>query len=244
MFYIFIPKYDSRIRTTLLLFITIFFILTIRLTYLQVFPTEEVESQYQILQSENISNSKFMVLDTNGKDLINYKDKYIVVFDKKPFSLNNYEETLEGLMALNFIMKEEIESFNYNDVMQSNGKLYYEISEGTYNKINALKNIKGIYSYVYKEADKKEAWTVSSLISSVPESGNLIEGSLEEEIYKNISNNKFPQISFSLDNKAVYETSFLEEIEKNDNLKLTIDDNMAEKVRDILKKMNLVASLI
>ena len=139
-------------------------------------------------------------------------------------------------MALNFIMKEEIESFNYNDVMKSNGKLYYEISEDTYNKINTLKNIKGIYTYVYKEADKKEAWTVSSLLSSIPESGNLIEGSLEEEIYKNIANNKFPQSSFSLDNKAVYEKSTLEENEENNNLKLTIDDNMAEKVRDILKK--------
>ncbi|HEY5524002.1 MAG TPA: penicillin-binding transpeptidase domain-containing protein [Clostridium sp.] len=236
MFYIFIPKYDSRIKSTLILFITMLFLLTIRLTYLQVFPTEAVESQSQILQRENISDSKFMVLDTSGKDLITYKNKYIVVFDKKPFSLNNYEETLEGLMALNFIMKEEIASFNYNDVMKSNGKLYYEISENTYNKINTLKNIKGIYTYVYKEADKKEAWTVSSLLSSIPESGNLIEGSLEEQIYNSIANNKFPQSSFSLDTKAVYEKSPLEENEKNNNLKLTIDDNMTEKVREILKK--------
>lgn len=210
--------------------------LTIRLAYLQIFPTETVESQYQLLQQENATNSKFMVLDTNGKNLINYNLKYIVVFDKKPFSLNNYEETLESLMALNLIMKEEIESFNYNDIMQSNGKLYYEISESTYNKINAMKNIKGIYSYVYKEADKKEAWTVSSLISNSPENEDLVEGSLEEQIYKNTENNNFPQSSFSLDNNAVYETSLLEEPQVNNNLKLTIDDNMTEKVRDVLKR--------
>ena len=41
-----------------------------------------------------------MVLDTSGKDLIKYKNKYIVVFDKKPFSLNNYEETLEGFNGI------------------------------------------------------------------------------------------------------------------------------------------------
>lgn len=241
MFYIFIPKYDSRIKAALIVFVTMLFMLTIRLTYLQIFPTAAVESQYESLQWENISNSKFMVLDTNGNDLIKYKNKYIVVFDKRPFSLNNYEETLEGLMALNFIMKEEIENFNYNDVMQSNGKLYYEISENTYSKITTLENIKGVYSYIYKEADKRDAWTVSNLLSSLPDSENLIEGSLEREIYTSVGNNKFPQMGFSLDNRAVYEKGTLGGNEENDNLQLTIDDNMAEKVRDTLKKDEFIS---
>ena len=43
---------------------------------------------------------------------------------KKPFTLNNYEETLEDLMALNFIMQGEDSDFNYTDVMKSTGKLY------------------------------------------------------------------------------------------------------------------------
>lgn len=207
-----------------------------RLIYLQVFPTEEVQGQPQIVQKENVSNSKFRVLDTAGKDLIKYNNKYIIVIDKKPFSLNNYEETLENLMALNLIMKEAIESFNFTDVMQNNGKSYYEIPEVTYNKINALKNMKGVYTYIYKEADKKEAWTVGNLISSIPENENLIEGSLEEIIYKNIVDNKFPQSSFTLDTNAVYEISYQDENKENSNLKLTIDDGMDQKVREILKK--------
>jgi len=235
VFYIFIPKYNARVKGVLGVLISIFIFLILRLTYLQVFPTEEVQSQYQVNQIENMSNSKFMVLDANCKNLIKYNNKFIIVIDKKPFSLNNYEETLENLMALNFIMKEDIESFNYTDVMHSNGKLYYEISENTYNKVNALKNIKGIYTYVYKEADKREAWTVSNLLSGIAEDGNLIEGSLEEEIYKNVVNNEFPQSAFTLDNKAVYEMSSNDENKENKHLKLTIDDDMEGKVREILK---------
>lgn len=34
-----------------------------------------------------------------------------MVLDTKPFKLNNYEETLQDLLALNFIMKSEDEFF-------------------------------------------------------------------------------------------------------------------------------------
>ena len=47
-----------------------------------------------------------------------YNKKYILVLDTKPFMLNNYEETLEDLMALNFIMKSKIANFNYTDIMK------------------------------------------------------------------------------------------------------------------------------
>ena len=72
-------------------------------------------------------------------DLTKYNKKYILVLDTKPFMLNNYEETLEDLMALNFIMKTEDVEFNYSDIMKENGKKYYTISEETYEKVNKLK---------------------------------------------------------------------------------------------------------
>lgn len=70
--------------------------------------------------------------------------------------MNNYEETLEDLMALNFIMKSENPDFNYSEIMKAQGKIYYNISEETYNKINKLKNIKGIYTYISDEVDTKK----------------------------------------------------------------------------------------
>lgn len=92
--------------------------------------------------------------------------------------LNNYEETLEDLMALNFIMKSEDSNFNYSDVMKKEGKIYYTISEDTYNKINKLSNVKGIYTYVYDEVDRKEAWKTNNILSNIKDD-NTIENSLE-----------------------------------------------------------------
>lgn len=39
---------------------------------LQVHPSEKVQVSYQNHQMENISNIKYMILDTNGKDLMKY----------------------------------------------------------------------------------------------------------------------------------------------------------------------------
>ena len=107
------------------LFIVFLVVLTFRLFKLQIYPNEKVVLSYQNHQQENISDMKYMILDTNGKDLMNYNKQYILVIDTKPFSLNNYEETLESLMALNFIMKSENPQFNYTDIMKENGKIYY-----------------------------------------------------------------------------------------------------------------------
>ena len=79
--------------------------LIIRLYFLQIHPSLIVGGEIENYQSENLSQMNYRIFDTNGKDLMNYNKKYILVLDTKPFMLNNYEETLEDLMALNFIMK-------------------------------------------------------------------------------------------------------------------------------------------
>lgn len=189
----------------------------------------------QAFQSEKISDCKFRVLDTTGKDLMNYKKKYILVIDKKPFSLNNYEETLEDLMALNFIMKSEEPSFNYTDIVKSSGKSYYYISEETYKKINKLKNIKGIYTYIYDETDKSLGWSVGNLISSLCNNEieeDLPKDSVDEIIKRNTLENKFPKDEFSLDNKSQYVKNSISS--NNKNLELTIDKEMNDKVCELL----------
>lgn len=236
MFFIFIPRYESRIRHTFYIFTVLFIVLIGRLFYLQVFPSSQVLSGYEAMQSENISDSKYRLLDTNGKDLIKYNKKYVLVIDKKPFSLNNYEETLEDLMALNFIMKNEYENFNYTDVMKSSGKLYYNISEDAYKKINELKNVKGIYTYVYDEADKKEAWTINNILSQLPDKEKVVEESLEEKIYNLTAMNDEPKKNFSLDDKYIYSKDKQVLVDKNTNLKLTIDEDISEKIKEILKR--------
>ena len=130
---------------------------------------------------------KYSILDTNSNDLLKYKKKYVLVIDARPFSLNNYEETLQDLMTLNFIMKGENPDFSYCDVMKESGKLYYAISEDTYNKIKNLKNVKGIYEYEAEEADIKYAWSVGSIFSKILDSEHEND-SLEADLYGYLKN--------------------------------------------------------
>ena len=212
----------------------IVFVLMIRLYFLQVHPSLIVEGEIENYQSENLSQMNYRVFDTNGKDLINYNKKYIVVLDTKPFMLNNYEETLEDLMALNFIMKAENPDFNYSDVMQKEGKIYYTVSEETYDKVNKLKNIKGIYTYIYDEVDRKEAWKTNNFLSNITEE-NVIEGSLEYELDSYIKENSYPTAKFYLNEKSIYGDGELIS-SSNNNIKLTINSEWEDIIRDILNK--------
>ena len=159
-------------------FFSIFIALTIRLYILMIYPTTSVQGELENHQVEYTSDTNYKVFDTNGNSLINYKNKYIMVLDTKPFKLNNYEETLQDLLALNFIMKSEDEEFNFTDIMNQSGKLYYTITKETYEKINKLNDIKGIYTYVYNELDLKERWSVENIIASINED-NALEDSFE-----------------------------------------------------------------
>ena len=214
---------------------TIIMLLTSRLYVLQIYPSERVQSSYQNHQEEKISNMNYMILDTNGKDLMKYDKKYVLVIDSKPFSLNNYEETLEDLMALNFIMKSENPEFNYTELMKQSGKIYYNISEDTYNKINSLKNIKGIYTYITDEIDTKKAWSISSMLSKILDEEHET-GSLEGELYNYLKDNEKPKSEFYLDNRAVYAKQSVNISDNNRNIKLTIDKDIEDKVREVLDK--------
>ena len=176
---------------------------------------------------------KYSILDTNSNDLLKYKKKYVLVIDARPFSLNNYEETLQDLMTLNFIMKGENPDFSYCDVMKESGKLYYAISEDTYNKFKNLKNVKGIYEYEAEEADIKYVWSVGSIFSKILDS-ELENDSLEADLYGYLKDNETPKEEFYLDEKAVYSKADFSTSENNKNIQLTIDGNLTGEVEEIL----------
>lgn len=176
----------------------------------------------------------YMILDTNGKDLMKYNKKYELVIDTKPFSLNNYEETLEDLMTLNFIMKSENPDFNYSEIMKQSGKIYFDISEDTYNKINNLKNIKGIYTYIYDEVDTKKAWSISSMLSKILDE-DQVPDSLEGKMYEYLKENGKIKEEFYLDDKAVYAKQSVSINDNNKNLKLTINKEIEDKIREVLE---------
>ena len=91
VFFIIRYKNKKRIIQVLALFLTILILLGVRLFFLQLYPTEKVVAQYENHQSEQISDSKYEILDTNENSLMKYNNKYVLVIDSKPFSLINYE---------------------------------------------------------------------------------------------------------------------------------------------------------
>ncbi len=208
--------------------------LIIRLYFLQVHPSLVVGGEIENYQAENLSQMNYRIFDTNGKDLMKYNKKYILVLDTKPFMLNNYEETLEDLMALNFIMKSEDSDFNYSDIMKKEGKIYYTISEDTYNKVNKLKNVKGIYTYIYDEVDRKEAWKTNNILSDIKDN-NIVKDSLEYNLNSYIKDNAYPMAKFYLNDKSIYGQGEVT-IDSNKNIKLTINSIWEDKIREILNE--------
>ncbi|MDV4152324.1 penicillin-binding transpeptidase domain-containing protein [Clostridium sp. AL.422] len=224
----------NRILIINSVYFIVIFALIIRLYFLQVYPSLIVGGEVENYQAENLSQMNYRIFDTNGKDLMTYDKQYILVLDTKPFMLNNYEETLEDLMALNFIMKTENPDFNYSEVMQEEGKIYYTISEETYNKINKLKNVKGIYTYIYDEVDKKEAWKTNNFLSNIKDE-NVIEDSLEYTLNSYLKENTYPAAKFYLNDKSIYSDGEVS-TSNNNNIKLTINSEWENQIRDILNK--------
>lgn len=235
MFIIFTFKYRDRVNFIKIIFVLILSILAARLTVLQIYPSEEVLNNYVSNQRENICDLKYKIYDANGKDMLDYKEKYVLVIDKKPFSLNNYEENLQELLALNFIMEDEVEDFNYLDIMKSTGKQYFYISKDSYEKIKKIINIKGIYVYTYEEAEKREAWSVENILSDMPEESTIVENSIYDNINNWTKENIKPHLDFFLDSKSVYVETNEDDDTTNKNLKLTIDSDIQEKIKTILK---------
>ena len=224
----------NRIISIKIFYIFIVLCLIIRLILLQAYPSSIVSGEGENYQLESLSSINYKILDVNNKNLMSYNKKYIVVLDVKPFMLNNYEETLQDLMALNFIMKTEDIDFNYSDIMKEYGKKYYAVSEETYNKVNKLKNIKGIYTYIYKELDRKEAWKTNNFLSYINDE-NIEKDSLDYEIYSYIGENEYPKLKFTLNEKSIYNKGE-ENKYSNKNIKLTIDSDIEDKIRKILNK--------
>lgn len=97
----------DRSKVIAMVFFALLFMLVLRLYYIQVHPAKLVQGELKNYQTEVFNGSRYSVIDTNGESLVNDIEKYVLVIDSKPFRLNNYEDTIEDLLALNFIMKSE-----------------------------------------------------------------------------------------------------------------------------------------
>lgn len=201
-------------------------------------------------QYEQISDYNYSLLDRNGKSMFEYDTKYKVVIDSMAFKLNNLNQNLENIMAFNYIIKSEDKDFSFDSVVRNGGKLYYDVSKDNFDKINSLKNIKGVYTYIAQEKRKDESWKIENMLTSTKgfalvenenkkvETEEIDKGekSLEMIINKELENNKDPKIIFERDHDGLYGEGVYDIPESNLNVKLTLDSEMQKIVRNVLAK--------
>lgn len=195
-------------------------------------------------QQDPISQTKYLLLDENGKDLQSYKKRYVVVIDTMPFKLNSAENNLKNLLAFNFIMKNEKPDFSFKDLLSKSGKVYFSVNEENYDKIQQLKGMKGMYTYVFDEVDKSEAWKIENMITS-PYKNNTQDnndkkelkdsGTLERAIFDYTNSNVTPSVMNKIENDSTYQLQGYNIPSSNVNVKLTINKDWQDTIRSILK---------
>lgn len=232
-----VKKYTKRLKGMGIIFFLILIFLSYR-TYDVVikYNPQSTKGSTANTQIENLSETNYMLLDTKGKDLMNYKKKYVVVIDSKPFSLNNFEENIEGLLAFNFIMKSQVDDFAYDEVLKKGGKSYFVVNQEAYEKVNKLKDVKGVYSYIYDEIQRNNAWGITDILSDINIKEKYETGSLEEQIVNGLKSNNPPQGSFVIEKNGVYKAGTYGVSSENKNVKLSIDSGVTEKIKTIMNK--------
>jgi Cell division protein FtsI/penicillin-binding protein 2 len=195
------------------------------------------DSQYSY--KEDITDTNYLLFDSNGKQLINYNKKYYAVISPDIFARNNLDTDSDQTLTLIYTLR------NYNDnydlskagVLNSSKKLYYEIDESTYNKLKNIKDVKGFYTYEYSAADKDGVWKLENLLINPRRTDNSAlksNDSLEMQIYNKTKDNKKPQIVFNRDVNGNIIDEKTELPQNNINVRLTVDKNIEEKIKEIL----------
>ncbi|MCM8710470.1 penicillin-binding transpeptidase domain-containing protein [Clostridium sp. SYSU_GA19001] len=195
------------------------------------------DSQYT--DKVEVSDLNYLLFDQNGKQLLQYKNKYYAVIDTASFLKNNMDTKTDDLYALIYILRNYNNTYDLSNI-GLNGttkKITYEIDEITYNKLQNIKGVKGFYIYSASNVDRSEAWKIENLISNIrnPSNNNLKNNdSLEMQIYDKTKNNEYPIIRFDKDIDGNVSTGQFINPRNNLNVRLTLDKNIQDKIKEIL----------
>jgi cell division protein FtsI/penicillin-binding protein 2 len=232
--------YKKRATTLLLTFMIIFLALLWRIKFITVDNSGElsVMQENQFEEVAVLSDLKYMIFDQNGKQMLNYKNKYKVVIDPSTFARNYDNE--DELFALTYILRDYKSEYNLLDIGldKSSAKKIFDVDESTYKKLSNIKNVKGFYTYKFLEVDRTDAaWKVENMLSSIKDTASgktKNENSIEMSVYKKTEQNEFPKQKFNKDLEGNISVEQFIPPEKNVNVRLTIDKNIQDRIKEIL----------
>ena len=232
----------KRAKVILYIFISLFILLSSRIYFYQYVDSKKlaVMADTQYSYQEKASELNYSLLDYNGNDLLKYKIKYYCAIIPDLFIQNDSNDKSEQLLAFMYILRDYNNNYDLSGVttaVESGKKLYYEIDENTYKKLQQIKGVKGFYVYTYSAVDRSEPWDIENLISN---SRTLLDGklkaatTLESQINSEMDNNKSPQMVFDKDINGNIAAGKLNVSSDNLSVRLTLDKNIQDKVYSIL----------
>jgi cell division protein FtsI/penicillin-binding protein 2 len=194
-------------------------------------------SQYSY--KEDITDANYMLFDSAGKQLLDYKKKYYVVISPDTFVKDNVDTDSDEILTLVYILRNYNNQYDLSNSknLNSSQKLYYEIDENTYNKLKNVKGVKGFYTYTYSAVNKEGTWKIENLLTSnkKTDSNQLKDpNSLEMQIANKTKNNKKPQVIIDRDVNGNVTNEKTELPKNNVNVRLTIDKNIEDKIKETL----------
>lgn len=229
-----------RCITILVLCIFIFGLLIFKIYTVAILGNKETISAFHSQNSsvENTSNLNFNILDYSGKQLLKYKLQYYVVINPYVFLKNNSDTNMYNLRALTYTLKNYNSSYDLfsSSIQKGDEKLYWQVDEETYDKINKIKGVNGVYSYIYYRASNDEAADICSILTNFKnnEGKNKDSSSLESIIQNETKSNPYPEKVFTNDMNGNLTGIEDKKIYGSRNIELTIDKEMTDKVSSIL----------
>lgn len=226
-----------------LIYIAIFSFLIYKIAKHQVFDANSLSAmaKYQYSYNDKLSELNYLLLDHNGKELLNFDNKYYAVIDPIMFKKNSENTNSDDLFALIYILRSYNKNYDLSNIglLKNNSKQYLNIDETTYNKLQYIKNVKGFYTYKYSAIRKNESWKIENLITSIKKpdgSGLKSSDSLEMQIRNKTSKNKYSEIIFQKDINGNVSTPIYSIPKNNVNVRLTLDKEIEDKIEEILNK--------
>lgn len=235
----------KRIFKITALLTTVFLLLGFRTSYLNLLKGKElsVMTNKQYIIEEPISNIKYMLLDNKGKEMLKYNTKFFFAVDVDSYIKNNRETDVAKLNTLVYTLRGYNKDYDLTELKynMTNRRLYYEVDEETYHKLQEIKDVKGIYCFIRSEVDRSSAWLYQNILTNPLDGSNKEKeaDSIEGFVAKKTENNKLPVVSYQRDvNGTISEGKYIVP-SKNVNIKLTTEKDMEDTIKEILQKDEL-----
>lgn len=231
---------NKRCFFILSVFALAMFLLVFKMYLIDFVEKNKIISTYnfQNFASEKTSDVKFNILDCNGKQLLKYKLEYYVVVNPYAFLKNNSDSNMYDLRALTYILKNYNSKYDLlnDNIKNENLKLYWKVDETTYEKVNKIKDVNGVYSYTYYKVNRDEASDICNILTNFKNNNNAdkAKSSLETEIQNKTEGNSYPEKIFENDKNGNLSSIKDKKDNNNINLKLTIDKSIEDKVKSVL----------